>query len=117
MGATCCTGNDRDTDNQHETQARYPCIKFAKNRSKRDCIDNFNSKGEHFPSLSAFTKIEAGKMNLASPFVQEVLDELGEYPEKFVIASQYDMLPTGGPYRYPDGSSYRGQFMDTLPHG
>jgi hypothetical protein len=117
MGATCCNGQNLDTAKQHETPRRYPHIKSAKTRSKKHSIDNFDANGEHFPSLSASTKIEAGEMNLASQIVQEVLDELGEYPEKFAIGSKYDMLPTGGPYRYPDGSSYSGQFMDGLNHG
>jgi hypothetical protein len=117
MGSTCCNCQGSESATQHETRQRYPRIKSAKNRSKRDCIDNFDAKGDHFPSSSAAEKIELSEMNQESPVVHQVLDELGEYPEKFVIASHYDYQPSGGPYRYPDGSTYTGQFMEGLIHG
>lgn len=95
----CCTSEDKMTQNENYTMQGPAKKKLARGQA--------TESGDHAPILSgAITQVK--EMNELNPEVQKQVEGL----EPFEAESNEDFsdLPTMGPFKYEDGSTFQGQY-------
>ena len=111
MGNNCCS---RDSSDEQ-------ALEFTK-KNKRSMISNMNRLTEdpgltrHAPKSSAANAVQ--KMNEMTDIVKEVHETEGVPKEsKELLSNKYDEYPFLGPFKFSNGETYEGQFMDGKRHG
>lgn len=92
----CCTSEDK-VDANYNIRAAAP--------------EPQQSNVQHLPVQGGNVAQPTQSMNPLHNVVKEVHGKLAKKED--TLASKYNHLPSGGPFRYPDGSTYQGEYFLT----
>lgn len=104
----CCTNEERKDENfQMQNSVGGGKRKRVRNQARES--------GDHEPkSTDSITQVP--EMNRLNPAVEKATSELKPFNPK-VDEKEFDDLPTLGPYKYEDGSTYEGQYYEGMRCG
>ena len=111
MGNACCANKEDDQDTLRKPGASVENDSIL---THSEMLKLGINPFEHKPPLSI--AIPSSQPELRSP-VKEVWGKKGPMPKDSSFQKLFNDLPTLGPFRYEDGSTYTGQYRNGLRHG
>ena len=114
MGAensNCCRSDSKINDQSYN-------LKSQTGRMVESDTQNYSDEQiRHFPSRTTAARVQAS--NEINSAVMKALAQLPDFSKDLTDGrhSKFKRLPEIGPYQYPDGSTYYGQYKNGLRHG
>lgn len=112
MGNSCCSDNPNNVSALEGRELGKPQM------VTNQVSDPILTKEQHAPSIGKdIYEVPLDEMNHQNEIVQNVINKIGGYIADYEISNSTAEQPEIGPYRYPNGATYFGQYKNGKRHG
>lgn len=111
MGQTCTSCCDKNQEQGLDMTSGNQSLKIATNN-----IDNSDNNA-HAPKADDIILINKTDINKVNDRVSDALVKFGPFKVNYPRRDSWKELPELGPYRYPNKSTYVGQYKNGWRHG